>query len=114
VRAYHHTFGLPTLTTHCSNNYGPRQFPEKLIPLIIHNALRGKPLPVYGDGQQIRDWLHVDDHCSAIRAVLARGQPGESYNVGGRSERPTWTWCTPSAARWTHCARAPGHSRTRH
>jgi dTDP-glucose 4,6-dehydratase len=87
VRAYQHTFGLPTLTTNCSNNYGPRQFPEKLIPLIIHNALRGRPLPVYGDGQQVRDWLHVDDHCSAIRRVLEAGQPGETYNVGGRSER---------------------------
>ena len=87
VRAYHHTFNLPTLTTHCSNNYGPRQFPEKLIPLIIHNALLGKPLPIYGDALQVRDWLHVDDHCAAIRAVLAKGQPGESYNIGGRSER---------------------------
>jgi dTDP-glucose 4,6-dehydratase len=87
VRAYQHTYGLPTLTTNCSNNYGPRQFPEKLIPLIIHNALRGKPLPVYGDGRQVRDWLHVDDHCSAIRRVLEAGQPGETYNVGGRSER---------------------------
>ncbi|MBX3586310.1 MAG: dTDP-glucose 4,6-dehydratase [Ramlibacter sp.] len=87
VRAYHHTYGLPTLTTNCSNNYGPRQFPEKLIPLMIHNALREKPLPVYGDGRQVRDWLHVDDHCSALRAVLERGRPGESYNIGGRSER---------------------------
>jgi dTDP-glucose 4,6-dehydratase len=87
VRAWHHTFGLPTLTTNCSNNYGPRQFPEKLIPLMIHNALLGKPLPVYGDGLQVRDWLHVDDHCSALRAVLASGRPGESYNIGGRSER---------------------------
>jgi len=87
VRAWHHTFGLPTLTTNCSNNYGPRQFPEKLIPLVIHNALQGKPLPVYGDGQQVRDWLHVDDHCTALRAVLDSGQPGESYNIGGRSER---------------------------
>jgi dTDP-glucose 4,6-dehydratase len=87
VRAWHHTFGLPTLTTNCSNNYGPRQFPEKLIPLMIHNALRGKPLPVYGDGQQVRDWLHVDDHCLALRAVLDRGRPGESYNIGGRCER---------------------------
>jgi dTDP-glucose 4,6-dehydratase len=86
VRAYHHTFGLPTLTTNCSNNYGPRQFPEKLIPLMILNALAGKPLPVYGDGQQIRDWLHVDDHCSALRQVLQTGIPGETYNVGGRSE----------------------------
>ena len=87
VRAYHHTHGLPTLTTHCSNNYGPRQFPEKLIPLVIHNALQGKPLPVYGDGLQIRDWLHVDDHCRALRAVLQQGRPGQSYNIGGRSER---------------------------
>ncbi|MBC7604188.1 MAG: dTDP-glucose 4,6-dehydratase [Ramlibacter sp.] len=87
VRAWHHTFGLPTLTTNCSNNYGPRQFPEKLIPLMIHNALRGKPLPVYGDGKQVRDWLHVDDHCAALNAVLRRGRPGESYNIGGRSER---------------------------
>jgi dTDP-glucose 4,6-dehydratase len=87
VRAWHHTFGLPTLTTNCSNNYGPRQFPEKLVPLMIHNALAGKPLPVYGDGQQVRDWLHVEDHCMALRAVLAQGRPGETYNVGGRSER---------------------------
>ncbi len=87
VRAYHHTFGLPTLTTNCSNNYGPRQFPEKLIPLMILNALAGKPLPVYGDGRQIRDWLHVDDHCSALRMVLQKGRAGETYNIGGRSER---------------------------
>ena len=87
VRAFHHTYGLPTLTTNCSNNYGPRQFPEKLIPLMIHNALKGLPLPVYGDGQQVRDWLHVDDHCAAIMAVLERGAVGETYNVGGRSER---------------------------
>jgi dTDP-glucose 4,6-dehydratase len=87
VRAYHHTYGLPTLTTNCSNNYGPRQFPEKLIPLMIHNALHGKPLPVYGDGLQVRDWLHVDDHCRALREILARGRPGETYNIGGRSER---------------------------
>jgi dTDP-glucose 4,6-dehydratase len=86
VRAYHHTFGLPTLTTNCSNNYGPRQFPEKLIPLVIHQALQGKPLPVYGDGQQVRDWLHVDDHCRALRQVLDQGRPGQSYNIGGRSE----------------------------
>jgi dTDP-glucose 4,6-dehydratase len=86
VRAWHHTFGLATLTTNCSNNYGPRQFPEKLIPLIIHNALRGEPLPVYGDGMQVRDWLFVSDHCSALRAVLAKGRPGETYNIGGRSE----------------------------
>jgi dTDP-glucose 4,6-dehydratase len=87
VRAYHHTYGLPTLTTNCSNNYGPLQFPEKLIPLMIVNALAGKPLPVYGDGRQVRDWLHVGDHCAAIRAVLARGRPGETYNVGGDAER---------------------------
>jgi dTDP-glucose 4,6-dehydratase len=86
VRAYHHTYGLPTLTTNCSNNYGPYQFPEKLIPLMIHNALAGKPLPVYGDGQNVRDWLYVLDHCAAIREVLARGRPGEVYNIGGSSE----------------------------
>lgn len=87
VRAYHHTYGLPTLTTNCSNNYGPYQFPEKLIPLMVLNALRGKPLPVYGDGRNIRDWLYVGDHCSAIRAVLEKGRPGEVYNIGGASER---------------------------
>ncbi len=87
ARAWCHTFGLPVITTNCSNNYGPRQFPEKLIPLMIHNALAGKPLPVYGDGRQVRDWLHVGDHCSALRAVLAQGRPGETYNIGGRSER---------------------------
>lgn len=86
VRAYHHTYGLPVLTTNCSNNYGPYQFPEKLIPLIIENALAGKPLPVYGDGQNVRDWLYVGDHCAAIREVLARGVPGETYNVGGWNE----------------------------
>jgi dTDP-glucose 4,6-dehydratase len=87
VRAYHHTYGLPTLTTNCSNNYGPWQFPEKLIPLVIANALEGKPLPVYGDGRQVRDWLYVGDHCEALRAVLDRGRPGEVYNIGGSSER---------------------------
>lgn len=87
VRAYHHTYGLPVLTTNCSNNYGPYHFPEKLIPLCIHNALAGKPLPIYGDGQQIRDWLYVKDHCSAIRRVLAAGQLGETYNVGGWNEK---------------------------
>ena len=87
VRAWHHTYGLPTLTTNCSNNYGPLQFPEKLIPLMIVNALAGKPLPVYGDGGYVRDWLYVGDHCSAIRTVLARGRPGETYNVGGNAER---------------------------
>jgi dTDP-glucose 4,6-dehydratase len=127
VRAYHHTYGLPVLTTNCSNNYGPRQFPEKLIPLMIHNALAGKPLPVYGDGQQIRDWLFVDDHCSAIRAVLERGKPGEVYNVGGRSERTNLqvvhTLCQllddlrpradgqPYATQVTHVRDRPGHDR---
>ncbi len=86
VRAYHHTYGLPTLVTNCSNNYGPYQFPEKLIPLMILNALTSKPLPVYGDGLNVRDWLYVQDHCDAIRAVLAKGKPGETYNVGGNSE----------------------------
>lgn len=88
VRAYHHTYSLPTLTTHCSNNYGAYQFPEKLIPLMITNALAGKSLPVYGDGQQIRDWLYVNDHCSAIRCVLEKGKPGETYNIGGCNEKP--------------------------
>ena len=88
VRAYHHTYGLPVLTTNCSNNYGPYHFPEKLIPLMIVNALAGKPLPVYGDGMQVRDWLYVKDHCSAIRRVLEAGQTGETYNVGGWNEKP--------------------------
>lgn len=88
VRSYHHTYGLPVLTTNCSNNYGPYHFPEKLIPLMIVNALAGKPLPVYGDGQQIRDWLYVKDHCSAIRRVLEAGKTGEVYNVGGWNEKP--------------------------
>jgi len=87
VRSYFHTYGLPTLITNCSNNYGSYQFPEKLIPLMILNALEGKPLPVYGDGQNIRDWLYVEDHCLAIRLVLEKGQPGETYNIGGGSER---------------------------
>lgn len=87
VRAYHHTYGLPVLTTNCSNNYGPYHFPEKLIPLMITNALSGKPLPVYGDGQNVRDWLYVGDHCAAIREVLARGRLGETYNVGGWNEK---------------------------
>lgn len=87
VRAFHHTYGLPTLTSNCSNNYGPYQFPEKLIPLVILNALNRKPLPVYGDGLNVRDWLYVGDHCEALRAVLARGRPGEVYNIGGRNER---------------------------
>jgi dTDP-glucose 4,6-dehydratase len=88
VRAYHHTYGFPTLTTNCSNNYGPFQFPEKLIPLVIVNALAGKSLPVYGDGLQIRDWLYVKDHCSAISRVLEAGVPGETYNIGGWNEKP--------------------------
>jgi dTDP-glucose 4,6-dehydratase len=87
ARAYFHTYGLPVITTNCSNNYGPYQFPEKLIPLVIHNALRGKPLPIYGDGCNVRDWLFVEDHCGAIRAALHKGHPGETYNIGGRSER---------------------------
>jgi dTDP-glucose 4,6-dehydratase len=87
VRAYHHTYGMPVLTTNCSNNYGPYQFPEKLIPLTILNAMNGKAIPVYGDGQNVRDWLFVADHCDAIRTVLARGRVGETYNVGGRNEK---------------------------
>jgi dTDP-glucose 4,6-dehydratase len=86
VRAYHHTYGLPVLTTNCSNNYGPRQFPEKLIPLVVQNALKWLPLPVYGDGQNVRDWLYVADHCDGIRAVLERGVAGQTYNIGGRQE----------------------------
>ena len=87
VRSYYHTYGVPVITTNCSNNYGPFQFPEKLIPLMILNALEGKPLPVYGDGRNVRDWLYVEDHCAAIRAALDRGRPGETYNIGGNSER---------------------------
>lgn len=87
VRAWHHTYGLPVITTNCSNNYGPFQFPEKLIPLVVHNALGDRPLPIYGDGLQIRDWLYVADHCAAIRTVLQVGTPGETYNVGGRNEK---------------------------
>ena len=87
VRAYYHTYGLPTLTTNCSNNYGPRQFPEKLIPLVIRNALAGEPLPVYGDGKNVRDWLYVADHCDAVRLVLEKGRIGETYNIGGENER---------------------------
>ena len=88
VRSYHHTYGLPVVTTNCSNNYGPFQFPEKLFPLVILNALEGRPLPVYGDGQQVRDWLYVEDHCRAIELVLERGRPGETYNVGGLNQLP--------------------------
>ena len=87
VRAYHHTYGLPTLITNCSNNYGPYQFPEKLIPLVVLNAAEGKPLPIYGDGGNVRDWLHVADHCSGLMRVLDKGRPGEKYNIGGGSER---------------------------
>jgi dTDP-glucose 4,6-dehydratase len=127
VRAYHHTYGLPVLTTNCSNNYGPYHFPEKLIPLIIHNALAGKPLPIYGDGQQIRDWLYVKDHCSAIRRVLEAGQPGETYNVGGWNEKPNldvvYTLCDildelspradgkPYREQITYVTDRPGHDR---
>jgi len=126
VRAWFHTYGLPVLTTNCSNNYGPYHFPEKLIPLMIVNALAGKPLPIYGDGLQVRDWLYVGDHCSAIRAVLARGRPGEVYNVGGWNEKPNreivQTICTlldelrpdaagPHARLITHVKDRPGHDR---
>jgi dTDP-glucose 4,6-dehydratase len=127
VRAWHHTYGLPVLTTNCSNNYGPYHFPEKLIPLLIVNALAGKPLPVYGDGQQIRDWLYVKDHCSAIRRVLEAGRLGETYNVGGWNEKANLeivhTVCglldawQPRAdgqsykAQITHVTDRPGHDR---
>ena len=127
VRAYHHTYGLPVLTTNCSNNYGPYHFPEKLIPLVIHNALAGKPLPIYGDGQQIRDWLYVKDHCGAIRRVLEAGRVGETYNVGGWNEKANLdvvhTLCTildelsprsdgkPYKAQITYVKNRPGHDR---
>ena len=127
VRAYHHTYGLPVLTTNCSNNYGPCHFPEKLIPLVIHNALAGKPLPIYGDGQQIRDWLYVKDHCSAIRRVLEAGKLGETYNIGGWNEKPNLevvhTLCTildelsprvdgkPYEEQITYVKDRPGHDR---
>jgi dTDP-glucose 4,6-dehydratase len=127
VRAFQHTYGLPTLTTNCSNNYGPYHFPEKLIPLIILNALDGKPLPVYGDGQQIRDWLYVEDHAAAIWLVLQRGRTGETYNVGGLNERANLdvvkTLCAlldaksprPDGASYsaqiTYVADRPGHDR---
>ena len=127
VRAYHHTYGLPVLTTNCSNNYGPCHFPEKLIPLVIHNALAGKQLPIYGDGQQIRDWLYVRDHCSAIRRVLEAGKAGEVYNVGGWNEKPNLevvhTLCTildelqprpdgkPYKEQITYVKDRPGHDR---
>jgi dTDP-glucose 4,6-dehydratase len=102
VRAYHHTYGLPVLTTNCSNNYGPYHFPEKLIPLMIVNALAGKPLPVYGDGQQVRDWLYVGDHCSAIRRVLEAGRVGETYNVGGWNEKPNLEIVQTVCGCWTN------------
>ena len=125
VRAYHHTYGLPVLTTNCSNNYGPYQFPEKLIPLMIHNALAGKPLPIYGDGKNVRDWLYVGDHCSAIRAVLASGRLGETYNIGGCNEKANLevvrTICAlldeqvpgsqPYAGLITYVSDRPGHDR---
>jgi dTDP-glucose 4,6-dehydratase len=126
VRAWHHTYGLPVVTTNCSNNYGPFHFPEKLIPLMIVNALAGKPLPVYGDGQQIRDWLYVTDHCSAIRAVLANGRLGETYNIGGWNEKTNidivHTICAlldelrpdpagPYTCLITHVKDRPGHDR---
>ena len=125
VRAWHHTYGLPVLTTNCSNNYGPLQFPEKLIPLMISKALAGEPLPVYGDGKNVRDWLYVGDHCSAIRAVLEGGAPGEVYNVGGNSEKQNievvQTLCAildelspagaPHARLITYVTDRPGHDR---
>jgi len=127
VRAYHHTYGLPVLTTHCSNNYGPLQFPEKLIPLVIHNALAGKPLPIYGDGSNVRDWLYVGDHCSAIRRVLEAGKAGETYTIGGCNEMTNLdvvnTLCaildelhpdstvTPHARLITFVKDRPGHDR---
>jgi dTDP-glucose 4,6-dehydratase len=126
VRAWHHTYGVPVITTNCSNNYGPFQFPEKLIPLMIVNALAGKPLPVYGDGMQVRDWLYVKDHCSAIRRVLEAGRVGETYNIGGWNEKPNIeivrTICAlldelrpdPAGERTrliTHVTDRPGHDR---
>jgi dTDP-glucose 4,6-dehydratase len=127
VRAYHHTYGLPVLTTNCSNNYGPYHFPEKLIPLVILNALEGKPLPVYGDGRQIRDWLYVEDHAAAIWLVLLQGRAGQTYNIGGLSEKPNieivQTICAlldrksprpdgqPYSAQITYVADRPGHDR---
>lgn len=125
VRAFHHTYGLPTVTTNCSNNYGPLQFPEKFIPLMIMNAVDGKPLPVYGDGLNVRDWLHVEDHCDALRVALERGVPGETYNVGGNSEQHNIdvvnTLCAildrehpagaPHARLLTYVKDRPGHDR---
>lgn len=108
VRAWLRTYGLPTLITNCSNNYGPYHFPEKLIPLTILNALAGKPLPVYGNGQQIRDWLYVEDHARALYLVATRGEPGETYNIGGHNERKTSRWWKPFAncsKRWRRISR---------
>ena len=114
VRAWHHTYGLPVLTTNCSNNYGPYHFPEKLIPLMIVNALAGKPLPVYGDGQQVRDWLYVKDHCAAIREVLARGSVGQTYNVGGWNEKPNIEIVHTVCALLDEMRPDPGGSYARH
>jgi dTDP-glucose 4,6-dehydratase len=118
VRAYHHTYGLPVLTTNCSNNYGPYQFPEKLIPLIILNAIEGRPLPVYGDGRQVRDWLFVEDHCRAIATVLAQGRPGEVYCIGGNAERTNLevvrSICAIVDRRSPHLAHRPCESLIRH
>ena len=100
VRAYFHTYGLPVTVTNCSNNYGPYQFPEKLIPLMILNALHGKSLPVYGDGKQIRDWLYMEDHCEAIHLVLKDGRPGETYNIGGGNQPLTSSWCMNYVPSW--------------
>jgi dTDP-glucose 4,6-dehydratase len=115
VRAWHHTYGLPVLTTNCSNNYGPYHFPEKLIPLVLLNALAGKPLPIYGDGQQVRDWLYVEDHCRAIARVLDAGRVGETYNIGGWNEKPNLevvkTDGTPYAQQITYVKDRPGHDR---
>jgi dTDP-glucose 4,6-dehydratase len=125
VRAYHHTYGLPTLTSNCSNNYGALQFPEKLIPLVILNAIAGKAIPVYGDGLNVRDWLHVDDHCSGIRRVLEAGQPGQVYNIGGSSEKNNLEvvrtlcavldelrpWARPYASLINYVNDRPGHDR---
>lgn len=105
VRAWQRTYGLPVMVTNCSNNYGPYHFPEKLIPLMILNALEGKPLPVYGKGDQIRDWLYVEDHARALYKVVTEGQPGETYNIGGHNENRTSTWYTPSATSCRNSAR---------
>ena len=111
VRAFHHTYGFPTITTNCSNNYGPYHFPEKLIPLMILNALEGKLLPVYGDGRQVRDWLYIEDHATAILDALTRGRPGETYNVGGLNERTNIEIVTRICSLLDHkCPRSDGQS----